>query len=580
VFVSILSQLFVLMVLTGACHGFAGEPCISPGSASILEELIKQSPVPIEKTDTAELKERREWYNYRLLTLQRLQSISCVDERVRYEAARKLLESEMQLADGPLTKLRVQIKSLRLNAEDPTPQKPRSIQPIALATSFLPGSAALGQDADWKVGVAQVKITPDWPMPMSGYSGRTKPFEKVAGDLYVKVLVLEDRAGHRGVLVTSDLLGFPAAVAEPICERVQKKLGLKREQILVNSSHTHAGPQLSTMAPPKDAPGEAQRSIEYTRQLQDKVVDAIIAASAKLRPARLSWSSGVIHFVMNRREFTPDGIILGVNPRGLADRSVPVLRVDSREDKPIAILFGAAVHGTTLGADNYQLCGDYAGFAQAHVEAQYPNTQVMFMLGCAGDANPYPRGTMELTRKHGTALGEEVNRVLAGKFHPVKGPLKIAFARVELPLQSLSKEELQKIAATKRHAQAFAAGQMLALLERGEKPPTHYACPFTVWQFGGDLTLAGLPGEVVVDYVTHLENTLGPNQLWVAGYCNDVFGYLPSARVLNEGGYETRGLYTGGVGLFDPKAEQVVVQTVRDLAKQAGRKLPDQPNPK
>ena len=200
----------------------------------------------------------------------------------------------------------------------------------------------------------------------------------------------------------------------------------------------------------------------------------------------------------------------------------------------------------------------------------------MFMLGCAGDANPYPRGTMEWTRKHGAALGEEVTRVLAGKFRPVKGPLKIAFTRADLPLQSLSKDQLQKIAAVKRHAQAFAAGQMLELLERGEKPPTHYsACPFTVWQLGGDLTVAGLSGEVVVDYVTHLEKALGPNQLWVAGYCNDVFGYLPSARVLAEGGYETRGLYSGSAGYFDPKAEEVVVQKVRELAKKAGRKMPD-----
>jgi len=116
---------------------------------------------------------------------------------------------------------------------------------------------------------------------------------------------------------------------------------------------------------------------------------------------------------------------------------------------------------------------------------------------------------------------------------------------------------------------------MLAKLERGEKLPDHYRCPFTVWQFGNDLTLVGLPGEVVVDYVALLEKTLGPNQLWLAAYCNDVFGYLPSAKVLAEGGYETRGLYAGGAGFFDPTAEQVVVQTVRELAKKAGRKLPD-----
>ena len=114
-----------------------------------------------------------------------------------------------------------------------------------------------------------------------------------------------------------------------------------------------------------------------------------------------------------------------------------------------------------------------------------------------------------------------------------------------------------------------------AALDRGEKVPTHYTCPFTVWQFGDDLTLVGLPGEVVVDYALLLEKALGPNRLWLAAYCNDVFGYLPSARVLSEGGYETRGLYSGGVGLFDPKAQEVVVQTVRELARKVGRKVVD-----
>jgi neutral ceramidase len=446
---------------------------------------------------------------------------------------------------------------------------------IIICVSFLPRwFEAVAGEPEWKVGLAQVKITPEQPVLMSGYAGRTKPFEKVAADLYVKAMVLEDKTGQRAVLVTSDLLGFPAAVAEPICERLEKKLGLARGRILLNSSHTHAGPLLDLTATGKNAAGEALRTVEYTRQLQDKVVEAVVQAAARLEPARLSWSSGVVHFVMNRREFTPNGVILGVNPRGLADRGVPVLRIDSTDGKPRGVLFGAAVHGTTLGPDNYQLCGDYAGYAQAYVQERYPKTQTMFMLGCAGDANPYPRGTMELTRQHGRALADEVCRVLDAKFRPVRGPLTIAFDHADLPLASLSRAEVQKLAADKRGAKNFAAVQMLAILDHGEKPPTHYTCPFTVWQFGQDLTLAGLPGEVVVDYVRFLEKALGPNQLWVAGYCNDVFGYLPSARVLAEGGYETRGLYAGAAGIFDPRAEEVVVEKVRDLARKAGRKLP------
>jgi hypothetical protein len=443
---------------------------------------------------------------------------------------------------------------------------------------LLGGRGAPAAEPDWKVGLAQVKITPERPVPMSGYASRNKLSEKVATDLYVKAMVLEDRDGHRGVIVTSDLLGFPAAVAEPICERIEKKTGLKREQILLNSSHTHSGPTVGLRAAAKDAPlaGEAERTVEYTRGLQDRVVEAVEKAAVRLEPARLSWGGGVVDFVMNRREFTPNGVILGVNPRGLADRGVPVLRVDSADGRPLAVLFGAATHNTTLGPDNYQICGDYAGFAQAHVQEKFPGAQVMFVLGCAGDSNPYPRGTMELARKHGDTLGAEVCRVLGGKLKPVGGPLRVAFDRVPLPLQPPpARDELKKLAENRRDARSFAAGQLLALLDRGEKPPTHYTCPLTVWQFGGDLTLVGLSGEVVVDYVLMLEKALGPNQLWVAAYCNDVFGYLPSARVLAEGGYETRGLYSGGPGFFDPRAEEVLVRAVRDLARKAGRKLPE-----
>ena len=50
---------------------------------------------------------------------------------------------------------------------------------------------------------------------------------------------------------------------------------LMREHILLNSSHTHAGPQLASKIAAKDQTGEALRVVEYTRQLQDKVAEAV-----------------------------------------------------------------------------------------------------------------------------------------------------------------------------------------------------------------------------------------------------------------------------------------------------------------
>jgi hypothetical protein len=447
---------------------------------------------------------------------------------------------------------------------------------LALLTLFGVPSPGRAADAEWKVGLAQEKITPERPVFLAGYASRNRPFDRVEAELYVKALALEDREGKRAVLVTSDLIGFPAAVAEPICARIEQKTGLKRGEILLNSAHIHSGPTLSLdpSAHGNQSAGDAQRTVEYTRQLQDKVVDVVVRSLDRREPAQLSWGSGVAHFVMNRREFTPDGVILGANPRGLADRTVPVLRVDGPDGKPRAVLFGTAVHNTTLTGTSYDVCGDYAGFAQTYVHEHYPTAQAMFMLGCAGDADPYPRGTMALARTHGTTLGQEVCRVLESKLRPVRGPLKTAFDRVDLPLQPIPpREELDK-RATKRGLEGTIAKQMLAELDKGPKLPTYYTCPVAVWQFGEDLTLVGLSGEVVVDYVTMLEKSLGPNRLWIAAYCNDVFGYLPSARVLQEGGYETRGLYSGGIGFFDAKAQDVLVRKVKELAEKVGRQLP------
>jgi neutral ceramidase len=429
-------------------------------------------------------------------------------------------------------------------------------------------------DNDWKAGLASVKITPDDPVQMSGYASRTRPFERVNDDLYAKALALEDGQGHRGVIITSDLIGFGAAIAEPICERIAARTGLKREQILLNSIHTHSAPTLSLDESARENyPAEdARRTAAYTRGLQDKIVDLVVRALEKLEPARLSWGTGVAGFVMNRREPTPRGVILGFNPRGHVDRSVPVLRVDGADGKLRAVLFGCACHNTTLTEKNMLLSGDYGGYAQRQVEELHPGVLALMMLGCAGDANPHPRGTVEIAREHGSSLGREVSRVLGLKLLPVRGPLKTLVEKVNLPLQEAPpREDLERLAKSGPGEKRGVYKGILALLDKGEKAPSTYPAPVALWQFGEDLTLVGLSGEVVVDYVTFLEKALGPLNLWVAAYCNDVFGYLPSARVLEEGGYETRGIYYGGPGIFAPAAQDEVVKAVRGLADRAGR---------
>ena len=300
----------------------------------------------------------------------------------------------------------------------------------------------------------------------------------------------------------------------------------------------------------------------------------VAEAAGKLQPAKLSYGVGVVKFVMNRREPTPQGVRLGFNPSGLADRSAPVLRIDSPNGKLLAVLFGAACHNTTLGPNDYFVSADYAGYAQEFIQAQHAGVQAMFMMGCGGSANPHPRGTSEISRLHGMELGGEVCRVLETKLRPVSGPLRVAFEKVELPLAAPPpRQRLEQMTTGRSGWEPWVAQQMLKRLDEGKELPRSYRCPVSVWQMGEELTLVGLSGEVVADYVPLIQDALGPLDLWIAAYCNDVFGYVPAARTLREGGYETRGMIYGEIGFFAPETEDVLVGKVRELAQCAGRKI-------
>jgi len=444
---------------------------------------------------------------------------------------------------------------------------------IALMLSVAPLWAA-----DWQAGFAAVKITPERPVAMAGYAQRNRPSEGVAADLYAKALVLVDANGQRAAWITTDLIGLRGVVADAVCQRITERTGLKRHQLLINSSHTHTGPAIAdsdaTAYAIKDEAAAHTRA--YRQVLQDRIVSVVEQALARLQPVALSYGSGVVPFVMNRREVTRErGVILGVNPRGPADRTMPLLKVSSPEGKTLAVVFGAATHNTTLTGDEYRITGDYAGFAQEYVQKQFPGVQAMFVLGFAGDSNPYPRGTIELARQHGETLGREVVRVLETKLTPVRGPLSLQFDHVDIPLADApSRAEIQKMTEKGSPSwRSWMATRMLEVLDKGQKLPAHYRAPIALWQFGGDLTLVALSGEVVVDYAYLIEKAIGPLGLWLTAYNNDVFGYLPSARVIAEGGYETRGVSHGGPGFFSPKAQDVVVGKVSELALKAGREL-------
>jgi len=444
--------------------------------------------------------------------------------------------------------------------------------PLLTAITCCAMAAAGAEPTAWRIGLARAKITPDGPLPMCGYGPRVS--DGVLDDLYVKAIALESSDGGRAVLVTADLLFFRRDVGEAVAAKIIERTGLQRHQILLGASHTHSGPVVG-MNRDLDHFGVAAehrpRVAAYTERLLGQFADVAAAALGNLEPARLGFGTGQADFIANRRLPTKDGVLMAPNPQGPVDRTVPVLRVEGVDGRLRAVVFGCACHPVTLPGENLKISGDYAGLAQHELEKLHPGVQAMFLLGCGADANSHPRGTADLARQQGQRLAGEVSRVAAGPLQPVRGPLRLQFQATQLPLDdTFSRKQLQEIAAGPSTWHARNAKGLLEILDRGQALPKSYRAPFALWQFGNDLTLVALPGEAVCEYVARIERAIGPQGLWIAACTNESFGYLPTAKILREGGHESMCL-TLDIGIFSPRVEDVVAATVAQLAQEASR---------
>lgn len=423
------------------------------------------------------------------------------------------------------------------------------------------------------VGIASRVITPQLPFWMTGYGSRTKPSSEVMHDIWAKALVFEENPGSRVIIVTTDLLGLSHEVSEAIANRVSKKYGINRSQLLLSSSHTHSGPvvwpALSMIFEFNQE--DLQAAANYTRKLTDDIVAVIDSAMSHLTPMQVWSGHGSADFAMNRREPTEKGIINGKNLNGPVDHDVPVLKIATPEGILKAILFGYACHNTTL--NNYQISGDYAGFAQIDLQKTYPGVTALFFMGCGGDQNPQPRGTVELAKQHGKSLSDAVQKVLSGKLHPVRPPIRTDYAVVDLEFSPFDLGLYQKdILSSDRYLQRRAK-LMLEAYNKGWGI-SRFPYPLQVVRFNNDLTILAMSGEVVVDYSLKLKKEYGNENLFVAGYCNEVMCYIPSLRVLKEGGYEANEsmIYYGLPGPFADNVEEKILSAIHREMKQVGAK--------
>lgn len=436
----------------------------------------------------------------------------------------------------------------------------------AAAAALLVLTPCLPLRADHSVGVAAVDITPDYPIRLSGFGFRRTESEGVTQKIWAKAIAFgEDAAPGPAVIVTVDNLGVPAYLRADVAGRLQEKANLAPARFAITSTHTHTAPMLTNVCPTLfglPIPPEHQAHIDrYTRELADNIEKAALAALADRKPARVEFGIGKHDLAMNRR-----------TKGGPVDHDFPILviRELGQDGKIRAIYASYACHCVTLSHN--KVSGDWAGYLQETLQKNHPGAVVLTSVGCGADSNPSSGVTgdkVDVAAGQGADLAKEVDRLLAGKLAPIASPIATKTGEIELVFDTPPmREEFQKRAAG-TDAIAHHARAQLARLDRGEPLQSKLSYMIQTWTFGDQLAMVFLPGEVVVDYSLRLKREFDRTRLWVNAYGNDVPCYIPSERVLKEGGYEG-----GGAMVYYDRPTKLAPGLEEKIVNEVHRQLP------
>lgn len=420
-------------------------------------------------------------------------------------------------------------------------------------------------------GIACIDITPSEPIWLHGWGNRKQPSSGVSQRLFAKALAVENADGERFVWVGTDMLGFSRKMIDALNARAMEKFKLDAAHLIINSSHNHSAPvtgdvlHLYFEIPDNDLKVIAR----YTDWMHDRIIEVIEKAMADLSPAELSFGQGFAGFAVNRRRVADRTL------PGVVDHDVPVLAVrDPKSKKLRGVVFGYACHTTCI--EDGTINGDWAGYAQETVERMHPGATAIFVTGCGADANPLPRFWPGVAQTYGNILGQSVAQVLKGEMKIIRGPLRGAMGAATLPYETLpTRKQLDEMLAqattdNKRREVQF----QIDALNRDGKLPQSCQYNVAVWRFGdGDLLHVALTGETVADYALRFKQQYGWYNTWVSGYNDDMIAYVPSDRVLREGGYEGRdgmleythpAAFADGIeGRIAGKVQELINQTIQ-----------------
>lgn len=467
---------------------------------------------------------------------------------------------------------------------------------ILLSVAVFPSTASSAQTIrsqakELKAGAALRVVNPTKPAATIGHRVM-KLFSNVYCDIRVQAVVLEDSLGKRVVWLGYDFCVPPWPVVDRIKRQIQQRHGIPPEAVCINASHTHSAPPLSRWEAAIDEHFDA----DYAERVVCQAVAVVGDAIGRLVPARLRYVEDACRLGINRRLGPPGKIRFGPNPEGAVDHRVQAIAVESASDgRLLCVVVKYACHPVTVV--NAGLGSDYPGYMRQAVEKRHPGAVAVFLQGCGANVDSQVGSSPERLLKNSVGFGREmaaealksdrpleklaesfggelaagVERALSKRGTPVSGPIESEYKVIDLPIQEVPAKRYAEAAKRDDKFSGQWGRMYTEMLKRGEKIPKTWPYRIQAFRMGAapnPLTLVALDGEVFCEYGLNIGRMLQPADTIVLGYSNGVVTYVPTAKGLDEGGYEAEAYrFFRLPGPYSKDAEKILLEAALKLAR-------------
>ena len=428
-------------------------------------------------------------------------------------------------------------------------------------------------------GFGKANISPPIGAPLAGFAARDGVCEGIHDELYARALVLESD-GNVIAMVSLDVLALPSDFVNDVRDRVQARTGIRREAIVIASTHTHAGPvTVKTFFNPEDSLDQSFMSL-----VAKAIEDCVAAAWESREPSRVGVGSGRVEGIgVNRR--TPD--------KKPVDEEIGIIKVEDMSGRVRAVLMNYSCHPTVLGSDNLLATGDFPYFAVESIERELGTgcfgmfvngTQGNISMGHSSELSAIGVITPGRTFEHAEELGNKLASATLAALDAIDTSdspkidaevAQVMFPLKELPDISVAERDLT-LAESELDTLSQNGGPIESVMKAKSKRlyasiTDFYARETSIFEDGhlpvelqaariGDALFLAVPAEIFVEIGLGIKKR-AKQKTFIVGIANGYIGYLPTATAYAEGGYE---VVSSKIG---PRSEMLLYEEAMKLEK-------------